>query len=50
MALDMTDFTGESVIYAIRVPRNYRSSGVGPYGDLRPERAFFLLAGTDPDK
>lgn len=50
MALDMTDFTGESVIYAIRVPRNYRSSGVGPYGDLRPERTFFLLAGTDPDK
>lgn len=50
MALDMTDFTGESVIYAIRVPRNYRSSGVGPYGDLTPERTWFLLAGADPGK
>ena len=47
--LDMTGFTGESVIYAVRVPRSYYSSG-GRMGYLQGESYFFLLAGEDPDK
>ena len=47
--LDMTGFTGESVIYAVRVPRSYYSSG-GRMGYLQEESYFFLLAGEDPDK
>ena len=47
--LDMTGFTGESVIYAVRVPRSYYSSG-GRMGYLHGESYFFLLAGEDPNK
>ena len=48
MELDMTGFSGESAVYAIRVPTNYIASGTGPSGDLKPEQVWFLLAGEKP--
>ena len=48
MELDMTGFSGESAVYAIRVPTNYIASGAGPSGDLKPEQVWFLLAGEKP--
>ena len=46
-SLDMTGFDGESVVYAVLVPRNCRSEkDVRVY--LTPGRTFFLEAGEDP--
>lgn len=42
-ALDMTGFDGESVVYAILVPRNYRSSEVLTMGFLDAGRTFYLV-------
>ena len=46
--LDMTGFTGESVIYVVRVPRNYRTSEIRTYGFVKGEGTWFLLAGEKP--
>ena len=48
--LDMTGFTGESVIYVVRVPRNYRTSEIRTYGFVKGEGTWFLLAGENPNK
>ena len=46
--LDMTGFTGESVVYMVRVPRNYRTSEIRTYGFIQGEGTWFLLAGEKP--
>ena len=46
--LDMTGFTGESVVYVVRVPRNYRTSEIRTYGFVKGEGTWFLLAGEKP--
>ena len=46
--LDMTGFTGESVLYIVRVPRNYRTSEIRTYGFIQGEGTWFLLAGEKP--
>ena len=46
--LDMTGFTGESVVYMVRVPRNYRTSEIRTYGFIQGEGTWFLLAGEEP--
>ena len=47
--LDMTGFTGESVVYVVRVPRNYRTSEIRTYGFVKGEGTWFLLAGDKPN-
>ena len=46
--LDMTGFTGESVVYVVRVPRNYRTSEISTFGFIQGEGTWFLLAGEKP--
>ena len=46
--LDMTGFTGESVVYVVRVPRNYRTSEIRTFGFIQGEGTWFLLAGEKP--
>ena len=46
--LDMTGFTGESVVYMVRVPRNYRTSEISTFGFIQGEGTWFLLAGEKP--
>ena len=46
--LDMTGFTGESVLYIVRVPRNYHTSEIRTYGFIQGEGTWFLLAGEKP--
>lgn len=46
--LDMSGFTGESVVYVVRVPRNYRTSEIRTYGFVKGEGTWFLLAGDKP--
>ena len=46
--LDMTGFTGESVIYIVRVPRNYRTSDILTRAFVKGEGTWFLLAGDKP--
>lgn len=46
--LTMTGFTGESAIYAVRVPRNYYTADTN--GLLQPIPFRFLLAGENPNK
>ena len=47
--LDMTGFTGESVIYIVRVPRNYRTSDILTRAFVKGEGTWFLLAGDKPN-
>ena len=46
--LDMTGFTGESVLYIVRVPRNYRTSDILTRAFVKGEGTWFLLAGEKP--
>ena len=46
--LTMTGFTGESAIYAVRIPRNYYTTDTD--GFLQPIPCRFLLAGEKPNK
>ena len=46
--LDMTGFTGESVLYIVRVPRNYRTSEILTRAFVKGEGTWFLLAGEKP--
>ncbi len=47
--LDMTGFTGESVLYIVRVPRNYRTSDILTRAFVKGEGTWFLLAGDKPN-
>lgn len=49
-SLDMTDFDGESVVYAILVPRNYRSSEVLTMGYLDAGQTFYLVEQEKQDE
>lgn len=42
--LDMTGFDGESVVYVMLVPRNYRTSEIRTLAFLNSSRTFFLVS------
>ena len=42
--LDMTGFSGESSLYAVLVPRNYRTSEIPTYTFIEASQTIFLLA------
>jgi hypothetical protein len=42
--LDMTGFSGESSLYAVLVPRNYRTSEIPTYTFMEASQTVFLLA------
>lgn len=46
--LNLEDYDGESVIYAVLVPRNYRTSEVRTQAFVEPSNAIFLLEGSKP--
>ncbi len=45
--LDMSDFDGESVVYVMLVPRNFRTSEVLTQASLDYSRTFFLVSGEN---
>lgn len=46
--LDMIGFDGESVVYVILVPRNYRTSEIQTQAFLSSSRTFFLVSEEKP--
>ena len=48
--LDMSDFSGESVVYAVLVPRNYKTSEILTRAFVDGTENWFVLSGENPNK
>lgn len=46
--LDLSDFRNQALVYAVLVPRNYRSGELGGSCELRTSGLFYLLGGSQP--
>lgn len=47
--LDMSDFSGESVVYAVLVPRNYKTSEISTRAFVDGTENWFVLSGEKPN-